>query len=227
LRYGFNLLLEHKDEIETICPDAKEYIETIAHETAQIYGIPIFTFSLSEKDDLLSQWRGYGRGNKSICIGFLKDNLIKVSETNKLIYIDLQKIIYNKDDQKKLLFDFFKEKDNQYKNTNAMLLNLLANQSNYSDIINILIKFKHHRWDEEQEWRLITSFENDSTVRFLGGSKWLKPYVDLKYEKIPISNIKIPHSGYENKNKSSIELLLKTIGKDDIDVDISEIPIVY
>jgi len=64
-----------------------------------------------------------------------------------------------------------------------MLLNLLANQSNYSDIINILIKFKHHRWDEEQEWRLITSFENDSTVRFLGGSKWLKPYVDLKYEK--------------------------------------------
>jgi len=107
------------------------------------------------------------------------------------------------------------------------LLNLLANPTNYSDLINILIEFKHHTWHEEEEWRLIVTPKSDNMVRFLGDSKWLKPYIDLEYKKIPISNIKIPRSGHEIKNKNSIEWLLRTKGKDGINVDISDIPIIY
>lgn len=227
LRYGLDLLLEHKDEIEQICPDANEYIETIGHEKVPIYELPIFTFSLSQEDDLLSQWRGYGSGNKSVCIGFIKDDLTNVKPRINKNILRISKIVYDENAQKNRLMNFFKRRNRRYKKTKATLLNLLANPSNYAELINILIEFKHHRWNEEQEWRLIASFGSNSIVSFLGGSKWLKPYIDLKYEKIPISNIKIPRSGYESKNKSSIECLLKAKGQKGINVYISDIPIVY
>lgn len=226
LKYGLNLLLEHKDEMEKICLGAKEYIETIAHDETPIERIPIFTFSLSEEGDLLSQWRGYGTGNKAVCIGFKKDGLMTVKHKNR-INLRISKIIYDKDNQKNKLMAFFEEKNRKYKKTNATLLNLLANPIHYSSLINILIEFKHHRWNEEQEWRLIASFNSNEIVHFSGGSKWLKPYIDLKYEKLPLSNIKIPRSGYESRNKSSIEWLLRAKGKEGISVDISDIPIVY
>jgi len=62
---------------------------------------------LSENDDLLSQWRGYGGGNKSACIGFIKDDLINVKQNNKL-HIRISKVIYDENEQKKNLIDFFK-----------------------------------------------------------------------------------------------------------------------
>ncbi|MGD0970990.1 MAG: DUF2971 domain-containing protein [Desulfobaccales bacterium] len=226
LRYGLDLLLETRDEMEKICAGAKEYIETIAHESVEIEGLPIFTFSLSEKDDLLSQWRGYGSGNKSVCIGLIKDDLKNILNDN-IIKIDISKVIYDKNDQMDKLIEYFKQRNELYKNTNAMSLSLLANLSNYSDLINIIIEFKHNKWEEEQEWRLIAATKDDSMVNFLGDSKWLKPYIDLKYDKIPITNIKIPRSGYENKNKSSIEMFLIARGKEKIAVNISDIPIVY
>ena len=207
LRYGLDLLLETRDEMEEICAGAKEYIEAIAQDSPQIEGIPVFTFSLSEKDDLLSQWRGYGGGNKSVCIGFIKDDLKNIVN-DKIIIINILKVIYDKDDQMGKIIDYFKQRKELYKNTNAILFNLLANPSNYSDLINIIIAFKHHNWKEEQEWRLIAATKDNTVVDFSGDSKWLKPYIYLNYDKIPITNIKIPRSGYENKNKISIEMFL-------------------
>jgi hypothetical protein len=161
-----------------------------------------------------------------VCIGLIKDDLKNILNDN-IIKIDISKVIYDKNDQMDKLIEYFKQRNELYKNTNAMSLSLLANLSNYSDLINIIIEFKHNKWEEEQEWRLIAATKDDSMVNFLGDSKWLKPYIDLKYDKIPITNIKIPRSGYENKNKSSIEMFLIARGKEKIAVNISDIPIVY
>lgn len=225
LRYGLDLLLKLKDEIETICPDSGQYIDTIAHNQLPIATLPIFTFSLSQKDDLLSQWRGYGSGHSSICIGFYKEQLLKIN--NKNIHIHKSRIIYDEAKQKKEIISFFKKLDDRYKNNNARLLNFLAHNEYFAEIINMLVTFKHYKWKEEQEWRLIASVDSDSMVHFLGGAKWLRSYIEIKYEAIPISVIKIPQSGNENKNKSSIEWMLRAKGKESISVDISDLPIVY
>ena len=225
LRYGLDLLLNIKDEIEQICPDSRKYIETIAQEHLPIPTLPIFTFSLSQKDDLLSQWRGYGNGHKSVCIGLKKDQLMQIKNEN--VHLQMQKIIYDESKQKNKLIEFFSKLNKRYQNNNARLLNFLANNGIFSEIINILIGFKHCSWKEEQEWRLIASVLSDSLVNFLGGAKSLKPYIDIRYETIPISLIRIPQSGYEFRNKSSIEWLLRAKNKDGIIVDISDFPIAY
>lgn len=107
-----------------------------------IFSKTCFCFCLSEKRDLLSQWRGYAP-NGGVCIGFKKQELEnwykKISilqgktTLDKVTYIDKEGM------KNKKLFKNCKD-------------NILVN--NYEALLKNAPKFKNKGFQEEKEWRM-------------------------------------------------------------------------
>jgi len=123
---------------------------------------PIFTFSLSAKKDLLSQWRGYcPKGGYSFT--FDKKQLADTIEEHKLeiyncIYdIDLQTQIIK---EKVIGFSVAEWKQALFGERTTDISyhqrNLWINASNLSPLL------KHPSFKEEAEWRIIKNFSIDS-----------------------------------------------------------------
>ena len=60
----------------------------------------VFVFSLSEKDDLLSQWRAYARAGDGYAIGFDVSSLLPIAEASNGY---LSKCHYESGDHKRLI----------------------------------------------------------------------------------------------------------------------------
>ena len=68
--------------------------------------IDCFGFCLSEKGDLLSQWRGYADNASGVSIGFSKSYFFQLSNTHMDVtkpLLSLKKVVYDPRDQKQLL----------------------------------------------------------------------------------------------------------------------------
>lgn len=154
-----------------------------------------FSFSLSEKKDLLSQWRGYcPNGGFSIC--FDKQSLQRTMRENELKIV---KCIYDIDDQKefirKNIIEFTPE---EYRATgpspskaNTLFYEIFDKVAKYAPVL------KHKSFKAEKEWRLIKNLtptadrnENkvvminalknfESIVRFRSKKNTVIPYIEI------------------------------------------------
>jgi Protein of unknown function (DUF2971) len=124
------------------------------------YGVHPFVACFCEKDDLLSQWRGYGRGDAPAALGF---DLFPVAQFNNLPpRTILRKVIYDEAEQKRQVADIVRA----WLQTAQTLL-----QSDGTDPKEIFpdpaiealqealsehhLCFKNPAFSEEREWRLI------------------------------------------------------------------------
>ena len=161
-------------------------IEEIRNKKSSCY-----IFSLTEKKDLLSQWRAYTSSNGGVCIGFSSavlsaiDNLYLVpcSYTNEDRKIDLKNIFdvakfRATEEGKKILMEQEK-KDSKY-----ISYLLSFRQAKYKveytleDLVEVATTVKDYGFFEEQEWRLVSW--NNSQVQEINTPEG-KRYIEFDF----------------------------------------------
>lgn len=148
----------------------------------------VFTFSLSEKESLLSQWRSYTEHGKGVSLEFQPELITKILSLSKL---RIARCLYSERDQishlNRLLDTIVLAVGNKISeivdSTGKMphpIFQFLG--TTYLDVLQALCIVKHPSFEEEQEWRLmaVTGFdERGETVCFREGSSMLIPYIEL------------------------------------------------
>ena len=224
------------DEIKDICLNSSSRGELPFH------GVDIYSISLSSKGDLLSQWRGYGKKYRSVCIGFDVNKLEcdVVSGGRSCI---LRKIIYNPVDQTNIIEAYMNEacrvlenNENLFMRDNDLLIE--TKRQIYTGILATALCFKEKCWEEEDEWRLImlpydSVRGNNLEVCFREGNSGLIPYVNAQIFANgsaieAVKKVILPKSGDFIRSKKAIDMFFRQI-KNNIKVPIieSKISIVY
>ncbi|RKT81304.1 DUF2971 family protein [Rahnella aquatilis] len=146
----------------------------------------VFVCSLSEKDDSLSQWRGYSKGMAGYAIGFdaaLLSNMANENgcELKQCIY-DLQK---QKDEIQKVIEhslaghyvfpDEFKDEEKKEYIKKALAGTLSRELALLFPLI------KHESFKDEAEWRIIGNFiKLHHALCFRPGNSTLIPFIKIK-----------------------------------------------
>lgn len=165
--YTFNLL---KDILREEYPNllTEEALEKIGNTASGT-----FTFSLTEDDDSLSQWRGYCP-NGGYAISFDSQHLNKVIERDN---VKIAECIYDKARQRKLIIDnIIKITPEAYAaDTNPLegsatgvghIENWLDSWGIIQALNDLAPILKHPSFSREKEWRLIKTLDSDTRGAF-------------------------------------------------------------
>lgn len=207
-------------------------------------------FCLSEKKDILSQWRGYANDASGISIGFSKEYLELLAASyrgGKVAGFALGKVIYEPTDQEQIIqptYDKIKEFINKGAFKPYSHRGLLSSKSDEQiEKENIEISEQHHSlyktmlffinklfllkskaFEEEFEWRLISVFvkiTNDN-CSFYACSDKIKPYRSFKLAELGVNPINEIVMGPKNTTPAYVvESFLKQSGFKDVKVSCS------
>jgi hypothetical protein len=167
---------EENRDIDTLLPTIKELFSTFNYNifkdfVNEYYGISgkeNYVFCLSEKGDLLSQWRAYSKEGAGVSIGFNRkklSNLFKINHNFCIQSMTLDKVIYNKEEQTRIIFEYCNEILNELKNSSTELEHKALGVDFISVINRYAGVFKNSSFEEEKEHRIIHhSFGTDEHV---------------------------------------------------------------
>lgn len=180
----------------------------------------LYIISLSEEADLLSQWRGYGKKYKSVCMGLNTKLMDMQSDAKPYCMKFFQKVIYDFDQQYSLIESYI-----------GGLCKILSTYplstwpTNICEVqakgfLNLLSRFKHDSWSEEKEWRFVIlpeiydeemNFKEYIKPKFRSGEMSLIPYLecDVFEGKHGISEVILPQSPVFSSAKKAVEMLFK------------------
>ncbi len=142
----------------------------------------IFVFSLSQKRDLLSQWRGYCPYGNGYSIGFETSYFTSNMKDHGLRFIKCE---YDEGVQKKMIEDFVDSYINDVKKNIKKLSELRDSRIGLMrEYINkfllIASTLKSKSFEEEEEWRLVTKPLGPSQIiRFREGASTIVPYIPI------------------------------------------------
>lgn len=168
------LLREEKEFLEQFHSWLETFITTPYH---------IFVFSLSEKGNLLSQWRSYTPHEKGVSIAFTPNFLTrKVQDQN----LRIAKCLYERDEQETLMSELLnrmlitssREKEEIKTSSFHVYMDKFR-----SDILKVFALIKDPAFKEECEWRIISQYYPKYTVpeiKFREGASMLVPYIEIK-----------------------------------------------
>lgn len=212
----------------------------------------VFVSSFSEKNDLLSQWRGYCPQGAGVSIGFDKEILDKYCKES---WFKLEKCIYDIEEQQTLISEITNECLSQFPmpSLERSDYNILSSEEQVEfeikqhenctgkegrleteEALNNLSKkineyaplIKHSSFHEESEWRLVAR-NPSSDIKYRASKSHIVPFLILpiiqKYPNI-IKQICIGPNPNTYRCKRSIEQLLVNESLKGIEVNISEIP---
>lgn len=167
--------------------------------------IDCYGLCLSEKGDLLSQWRGYANDGAGFAIGFNADALsfLPPSEMEPnglspyLANPKLHQVAYTKKTQRETLKPWFESMQQLLKDAhsiktlkaiNASDQLAMARAAQAKEILSnslwahwdYLFRIKHAAFSEEREWRLVASAITIGTYKFRPGKYGIIPYLTYK-----------------------------------------------
>ena len=175
-----------------------------------------YIFSLSESDDMLSQWEMYS-GRNGCCITF-SNEISKLTEGDR---IALAPVIYEEDKQRRYLeFLNSQRRKPEYREQDLFSTNLYFLLST--------VFLKSPAWRQEREWRIVRIVQEESftDIKYRIGSRFLKPYVCISCnpDPLPITEIKVGPADDQDRLLRSIEHLTKmTKGYEDVVISRSAI----
>lgn len=187
------------DVAERLVPRTSGVRNTIREDLATgITRHEVLGFCLSEKPDVLSQWRGYSDDARGIAIGFDRNELQKAADVEKLY---LQKVVYKKSHLVRLMkpalrkifeheesmpgpygfggprrADTSEERERYYQWERR-------NEELYDELAVLSYAFKSEFFEEEMEWRIFKTFPVSDgqisipNVQFLVSTQLFKPFV--------------------------------------------------
>lgn len=203
--------------------------------------IDSYITSFCGKDDLLSQWRGYGSQNGGgYCIGFeFKLNHMSYEDEPKMRQSTLlHAILYDRKQQQALLSDLWDlsyrlllagSPDGGYrKNLDSDPAFCYYRSFIVGKIYLIINSYKHEAFKQEEETRLFTSRSPGYPDVFVRESKGLLiPYVQVPIKKpdIKLVSIKIGPNLHPTKARRSVEMWRKKHSHSSVNVTESNIPL--
>jgi hypothetical protein len=161
-----------------------------------------------EEGDLLSQWRGYGKGGEGYSVGFTP-NLTRLASaplknTEKEDWAGVfSKVLYTEADKNRILSSIiclFSDSVNDFQkllidhilkdptknrpaNTSALFNEIFRPMVDQfvSSFLQIAYRFKSHHFSEEREWRFVLerSKKEDKPISFRAGRGMMIPYTEI------------------------------------------------
>lgn len=150
-----------------------------------------------ERGNLLSQWRAYGASGAGYSIGVITESLKGVERDGvgtPIFETRLRKIIYTKSVQERLVTEtidrfcnlLLRVLGNSDEECKGSIINEFANDIQ-SELSEYLYCFKSPVFEEEQEWRVITTIssypfdKDDDTLKFRPSGGNVIPYIELSF----------------------------------------------
>lgn len=181
--------------------------------------IRLLSFSLCDGVNLLNQWRAYGTGDVSYCIGFDMKELLSIPVDRETFNWRIVKIIYDKEQQKHVLTSLIHSlldeankviSDND--NTEVMknnFLNFCAVQ-----IVSAAASFKNPSFESEKEYRLIAELtpERAPKGQYRTNKLGIVPYYEWSIDEgstnLPITDIMIGPTVEPKTSEMGLRLFL-------------------
>jgi hypothetical protein len=170
-----------------------------------------FIFSMSERGDDLSQWRGYANEGNGFSIGFDAGQLRRMSMGTNAPF-GFNRVSYSSTQFmhliSKLSIDFSKAdlEDENVDNTASCFATAVDVASCY---------YKHTSFRYEREWRLV-SYHDDEEILTRVSQERLTPYIQIPLcandEQLPILEIGIGPAVKNPNTRSALEDLCRTVG---------------
>lgn len=203
-----------------------------------------FGFCLSEKGDLLSQWRGYADDGQGFAIGFDRsyfEFLANARKERNVQSFGMTKLIYDSDGQIAIARKHFSrlqqfidegafdsplgtllntEEENQERFKKITSANMSARLALLPAMLQ-MFEIKHLAFEEEREWRLVSFIFDEfaNGVRFRPAKNKIVPYLELPLEELNVEAIREVILGPKQSSPPKVvEELLKTYGFKNISV---------
>jgi hypothetical protein len=213
-----------------------ELIDQLNESLELIARIPIFVCSLTEQEDLLSQWRGYCPPGGGYCIGFQSEPLRECLSHQGFILVPC---LYDAVLQCAVMTPVVEEALSELQRVAASSPNLRAGELMEWGEFEFVKNFcraapviKNSSFREEQEWRAISGrIELDHPqLKFRAGRALLIPYFDVRldFKQITLDFVVGPNTHSELARSSLKMLVDKYRLERDLPVDdirVSEIPL--
>jgi hypothetical protein len=195
------------------------YLQELAQLASDQEGVYICCFC--ERDNLLSQWRGYGANGSGVSLQFAPKEFADVSgPDNAHGLVRFWKVFYNYDTQA----DIIKRAIEHYSPQNQLNAGQcpadLARKA--ADAVRFFIPtFKNADFQEEDEWRLIFTPAPGIQVRpkFRVSRNMLVPYYGLRdlitegvLPLLPLRQVCLGPSVHKELNSESVKVLLEAAG---------------
>lgn len=157
----------------------------------QLIGLPhyIFVFSLTEKGNLLSQWRAYTpSGTAGVSIGFSKEGLKKIAtqrgfELIKCLYDTKEQLGILSAELDAIIDKFIKEVPSINTTGRPPNQKYISYCYQYSErLLKTFCRIKDPFFQEESEWRLVSKYYEkytDPEIKFREGRTTLVPFIEF------------------------------------------------
>lgn len=184
--------------------------------------VEVFAISLCAKDDLLSQWRGYGR-TSGYSLGF-DASLLKRLSSNDVM---LTPVLYDTAEQKRLISDLVDRWRVMFKGANAQDFDYQRRRLAafvFGQALSFLeASFKNVAFEEEEEWRLVyrrqvlLQYEGPLPVDFRERLGMVMPYArfplpPITEDSAPVRRIVLGPTEYPKLAGFGLVQFLKSIG---------------
>lgn len=169
-------------------------------------GHAMFVASLTENGNLLSQWRGYTPSSGGVSLGFSASRLRQMGIPKGF---RLGRCIYDEQEQQNIArkivdevlvaaatFDYAKSNGSRHESVRHYpLFETLEERIFFGAAL-----LKHHSFQEEKEWRLVSSFvpdQKNAAINFRPGKSCLIPYLkfNLNDEDSQLTVLKLANVG--------------------------------
>ena len=193
LSYGLNLIENLLGEAGERAFSRHDFL-SILHFDTQPY-----VFCLSETEDMLSQWDRYA-GRNGCCITF-DHEISKLTSGDRLA---LAPVIYHEEEQRRYLAFLNEERQKpEYRDQNRFSTNLYFLLS--------VVFLKNVAFSEEKEWRIVNIVQQDAfdAIEYRSGNRFLKPYVKIHCNPLPITEIRIGPADDQDRLFRSVQHLTK------------------
>jgi hypothetical protein len=130
--------------------------------------VNVCVVSFSINGDLLSQWRGYAKGDYGYSIGFNADKLTYFAAKGDFV---LRPCVYDEEVQKRIVDEIC-----DYYLTSTVINELAIVQQFTATVISYGAFFKDPSFSQEDEWRLVSQPLADRELHFRKGKSMIIPY---------------------------------------------------
>jgi len=171
------------DAANSLTGDDKKIVEVFRNQLSPAASANVFVCSFSGKPDVLSQWRGYCPVEGGYCIGLETASL----KTTLSPDFNLLPCVYDRMEQKRILDELIQAVVSQLIRCRTDHPGLSANQIVQAlsipflkHILEVAPVIKHFKFEEEQEWRAISTPLNFGHTAIKFRTQWgiLKPYIE-------------------------------------------------
>jgi hypothetical protein len=208
-------------------PSLRRLLSTVIQEIKDGLLPATYVTCFCARDDLLSQWRGYGGSEQGISIQFSREALERrltrqKARLTKVIYSDLStetKVRTALAEEMKDLLDWEKVLGGQSED---------ERKNSVFDIVSKLLpRFKHLGFQDEREWRFVVQRPvAASDLLFRPKGSVIAPYIVLNSGrlKLPMQSVTIGPGREMELTQASVRLFLDQRGYEHVPVKVSRVP---